>query len=131
MTNYYNIFGITKYCSKDEIRKKYRELLTQHHPDLGGDGDPIQLNLVIEAYNYLMSDANDDILSIHITVRVSHPQLASMLGNNHDFMSSEIDTVFTVKVPYETRMGDTILIKNIAHNTNLKITFKDENEQST
>jgi DnaJ-class molecular chaperone len=128
MTDYYTLFGLTKYSSKDDIKKQYRLLLEKHHPDLGGDGDPEKLNLVIEAYKHLMFDADNYILNLHITVTLSHEQLASMLGTTHDFMSSDIDAIFSVKVPYETRIGDTILIKNIAHSTNLKITFKDENE---
>lgn len=33
----YSIFDITKNASKDEISKKYKELMRAHHPDKGGN----------------------------------------------------------------------------------------------
>ena len=37
MTDYYNILGINKSASSDEIKQAYRKLASQHHPDRGGD----------------------------------------------------------------------------------------------
>ena len=46
--NYYNILGVSKDASQDEIKKKYRKLSLQHHPDRGGDAE--QFKKVSEAY---------------------------------------------------------------------------------
>ena len=37
--NYYNIFGVRKDATLDEIKSAYRTLVKKHHPDIGGDND--------------------------------------------------------------------------------------------
>jgi DnaJ-class molecular chaperone len=40
--NYYSILGLQRGCSQDEIKKAYRRLASQHHPDKGGDTSTFQ-----------------------------------------------------------------------------------------
>lgn len=49
--NYYNILGINKNASADDIKKAYRKLANQHHPDKGGDTAKFQQ--IEEAYRTL------------------------------------------------------------------------------
>ena len=39
MENLYNVLGVNENASSEEIKKKYRKLSLQHHPDRGGDAE--------------------------------------------------------------------------------------------
>jgi DnaJ-class molecular chaperone len=47
-----NVFGLGERASLDEIRRRYRELVRQHHPDAGGE-DPAAIRRVNAAYRLL------------------------------------------------------------------------------
>lgn len=53
--DYYKILGISKGASKDEIKKAYRELAHQYHPDKQG-GDEKKFKEINEAYQVLSND---------------------------------------------------------------------------
>lgn len=42
MTDHYTTLGVNKQASADEIKKAYRKLASQHHPDKGGDKEKFQ-----------------------------------------------------------------------------------------
>lgn len=49
--DYYSVLGVNKHATSDELKKAYRKLAMQHHPDKGGDGKKFaQIN---EAYDTL------------------------------------------------------------------------------
>lgn len=52
--DYYTILGVKKEASQDEIKKAYRKLAHQHHPDKTG-GDDMRFKEINEAY-YVLSD---------------------------------------------------------------------------
>jgi len=51
MRDYYQILGISRQASQDEIKKAYRKLAHQHHPDKGGDEK--KFKEINEAYQIL------------------------------------------------------------------------------
>src|SRR5580700_2050687 len=53
--NYYEILGIEKSASKDDIKKAFRKLAHQYHPDKKG-GDAGKFKEVNEAYSVLSDD---------------------------------------------------------------------------
>jgi len=52
MKNYYDILGISKDASSDDIKKAYRNLSKKYHPDVNPDGEE-QFKEVAEAYDVL------------------------------------------------------------------------------
>ncbi len=51
MTDYYSRLGVPRTASQDEIKRAYRKLASQHHPDRGGDTQKFQE--IEEAYRTL------------------------------------------------------------------------------
>ena len=52
--NYYNILGVDKKATKDDIKKAFRKLAQKHHPDKGGD--EAAFKEITEAYAILGDD---------------------------------------------------------------------------
>jgi len=53
--DYYNMLGVSKNAGKDEIKRAYRKLAHQHHPDKNG-GDDKKFKEINEAYQILSND---------------------------------------------------------------------------
>ncbi|MFA5382986.1 MAG: DnaJ domain-containing protein, partial [Candidatus Micrarchaeia archaeon] len=49
--DYYNVLGVSKDASAEEIKKAYRKLAMKHHPDKGGDQE--KFKELSEAYAVL------------------------------------------------------------------------------
>ena len=54
MTDYYAALGVPKTATADEIKKAFRKLASQHHPDKGGDTQKFQA--IQEAYATLSDE---------------------------------------------------------------------------
>ena len=54
MTDHYTTLGVNKQATPDEIKKAYRKLASQHHPDKGGDKEKFQE--IQSAYAILSDD---------------------------------------------------------------------------
>ena len=53
--DYYSILGVQKNASKDEIKKAFRKLAHEHHPDKKG-GNEARFKEANEAYSVLNDD---------------------------------------------------------------------------
>ena len=60
MRNPYEVLGVEKDFTKDELKKKYRKLAKKYHPDLNPDNDEAKEKLqeINEAYAILSNDEN-------------------------------------------------------------------------
>lgn len=56
MKDYYTILGVSKNASKEEIKKSFRKLAHQYHPDKKG-GDEKKFKEINEAYQVLSNDS--------------------------------------------------------------------------
>ena len=126
-TNPYTILKIDKYSTTDDIRKAYKSLMMKHHPDTG-DGDRAKFDEVRLAYIQLKDKklVTDSTNVLSIIVPISKQDLSLILGTKQTFECHDVP--FDVFVPYETRMNDTLVIKNILGNLTLKVKFKETNE---
>src|SRR3989338_6512327 len=52
MVNYYDMLGVSKDASEDEIKKAFRKLAHKYHPNKGG-GDEKKFKEINEAYQVL------------------------------------------------------------------------------
>lgn len=50
------LFGLDDNATQDDVKKKYRQLAKQYHPDTGGDAE--QFKRINTAYNLLMAQFN-------------------------------------------------------------------------
>ena len=54
MENFYEILGVTESATQDEIKKAYRKLAVEHHPDKGGNEETFKK--ISQAYDTLGDD---------------------------------------------------------------------------
>src|ERR1700677_3711411 len=52
--DYYNVLGVDRKASKDDVKKAFRKLAQKYHPDKGGD--EAKFKEITEAYSVLSDD---------------------------------------------------------------------------
>lgn len=127
VANPYTILEIDKYSTTDDIRKAYKSLMMKHHPDTG-DGDRAKFDKIRLAYIQLKDKkpVTDSTNVLSIIVPISKQDLSMILGTKQMFECHDVP--FEVFVPYETRINDSLVIKNILGDLTLKVKFKETNE---
>lgn len=101
MKNFYDTLGITRKASQDEIKKSFRKLALQYHPDRAGKEYTETFQKISEAYNILSNIEHkkiyDDLLSKHNITNI----IKSNTDINITIYISIKDAVTGVDVPYQ------------------------------
>ena len=85
MTDYYTTLGVPRTASADEIKRAFRKLASQHHPDKGGDTKKFQE--IQAAYDTLGDDKK------RAAYNNPQPQMPAG-GFHHNFNFNEIFNMF-------------------------------------
>jgi len=93
MNNYYQTLGVDRNANPDEIKRAYRKLASQHHPDKGGDKNKFQE--IEQAYRTL-SDPHQR--AIH-----DNPQRPFGGHGNQNFNFESIFDIFGAKFQHTQR----------------------------
>ena len=84
--NHYEVLGVTKAAAPDEIKKAYRKLASQHHPDKGGDTAKFQE----------IQTAYDTLSDPHKRAAYDNPAPQMGPGNFHfNFGNGDINDIFS------------------------------------
>jgi len=115
MKNYYEILGVKTSATQDEIKRAYRKLASQHHPDKGGDVKKFQE--IEEAYRTL-SDTEK-------RAQYDNPQPNfGQFGFSNGPQGFDFDTIFDIfgarfgqgqqRRPQQARMSLWIQLRDVA-----------------
>jgi DnaJ-class molecular chaperone len=84
MTDHYATLGVAKNASQDEIKKAFRRLASQHHPDKGGDTAKFQQ---IQAAYDTLGDADKRAAYDNPAPQFGGFGQGAQFGNMHDIFS--------------------------------------------
>lgn len=108
MKNYYNILGVSKNASKDEIKQAFRKLAIENHPDKGGTTEKFQE--IQEAYEII---GNEE--------KRNQYDNGGMSGNRHGMSNFD----FFFKNGSNGGHQNNHIVKKANHHYNCDITLRD------
>ena len=106
--DYYEVLGVQKGASKDEIKKGYRKLAVQYHPDKnpGNKEAEDKFKEATEAYEVLSDDQKRVGAPIGSTIHIREINLSSGAGFVVPLSGSILTMPGLPKVPAAVKMED-------------------------
>lgn len=109
----YEILNVPKNCSQEEMKKSYKKLCIQHHPDKGGNEE--EFKKVSEAYNILKDPEKRDIYD-----KFGFEGLKGGAGGmNDEQMQSMMNNLFGFGFPFKQQQQQRV--NNINHNVEISL----------
>ena len=93
MKNYYEILGISKEATAEEIKKSYRKLSLQYHPDKNPDGES-RFKELSEAYSIL---GDEEKRSKYDSGGMNMEDMFSNGGNPFDMFGDLLEEVMVLR----------------------------------
>ncbi|MEO0512596.1 MAG: molecular chaperone DnaJ [Planctomycetota bacterium] len=92
-TDYYQILGVEKSASADDIKRAYRRLAMKHHPDRNPDDAEAEAKFkeAAEAYEVLSDDEKRQLYD-----QYGHEGLRGRGAAGHDFSRMNVDDIFSM-----------------------------------
>ena len=79
MTCYYDVLGVEKTATLNQIKKAYRTLVHEHHPDKNEGNQTEQFDLIQKAYEVLSDETAREIYDVH-GVDKADARMAQLIG---------------------------------------------------
>jgi len=79
--NYYQILGVSRFCTVDDIKKAYKKLAVQCHPDKTNDTTlHDKFKIIVEAYNILSHDDDRKLYDIKLNSTIDFNRWGQAFG---------------------------------------------------
>ena len=119
--DYYEVLGLTKGASQDEIKKAYRKLAKELHPDIGGDED--KFKEVSEAYEILSDEDKKSKYDRfgHSSDNRGNPD--DMFRGFHDIFGNHFNQGQRVRVGETLRLTVNLTLEEIFNGTTKTYTY--------
>lgn len=116
--NYYNVLGLDKSATAEQIKKNYRKLSLKHHPDKGGDEN--KFKSISEAYSILSNDKKKQQYDISSPHGKNYNPHRSFVGGMDFGFGTDINDIFSA-FGFGSPFGAKHEYQEFRENLNIKI----------